>query len=162
MNIRIEVLEHTDRQLLREFLYMALFVPEGEDPFPESILDKPEIAKYINNWGMLKEDVGYKAIKDGQVIGVVWGRIFKLPNTGYGFVDEETPEITVAVNPEFRRQGIGARLMKAIEDEYKSIGIKAISLSVDNRNDAKKLYEKLDYVELRSEENAMTMRKSLT
>jgi len=31
--------------------YTALHVPEGADPFPKSIIEAPNLAKYIANWG---------------------------------------------------------------------------------------------------------------
>lgn len=53
---------------------------------------------------------------------------------------------SVAVYPEFRGQGIGTKLLEAVEDEARSIGKKRIVLKADTHNQrAINLYERLGY-----------------
>ena len=70
-----------DYHFLREMLYEALFVAEGEKPLPKSTLDLPEISKYIENWAS-PGDFGIIAGDGEEPIGAVWGRLFKSTNKG--------------------------------------------------------------------------------
>jgi ribosomal-protein-alanine N-acetyltransferase len=47
----------------------------------------------------------------GDPIGAAWLRLWSKDEQGYGFVDVHTPELSMAVRPEFRGQGIGTLLL---------------------------------------------------
>lgn len=85
--------------------YTALHVPVGADPFPKSIIEEPNLAKYIANWGR-PDDIALVAEQDGQLIGAVWCRLLKAAEKGYGYVDDQTPELSLAINADFRNQGL--------------------------------------------------------
>ena len=142
MNILIRKIKQNEIGFLREMLYLALYVPEGEPPFPKSILDNPDISKYIDNWGTLPNDLALVAVINNELIGTIWGRTFSKSNAGYGFIDENTPEISMAVKGKFRNRGIGTKLIDEISKMYFSKGVKSISLSVDKRNKASFLYKR--------------------
>lgn len=136
----IREIKHNEIDFLREMLYMALYVPEGQPPFPKSILDNPDISKYIAHWGTLPNDLALVALINNELIGAIWGRTLSKSNAGFGFIDENTPEISMAVKENFRNRGIGAKLIDEISKIYFSKGIKSISLSVNKQNKAKLLY----------------------
>ena len=138
----IREIKHKETDFLKEMLYLALYVPEGQPPFPKSILDNPDISKYIDNWGTLPNDLALVAVFNDELIGAIWGRTFSKSNAGFGFIDENTPEICMAVKEKFRNRGIGTKLIDEISKIYFSKGIKSISLSVDKQNKAKLLYIK--------------------
>ena len=140
-------------------LYEALFVPEGQSPFPESIIDQPEIAKYIGQWGTRNKDLALVCEERGELIGAIWARAFPVSNPGYGFIDEQTPELSMAVKSTFRGQGIGTNLIQELIRAYQILGVKALSLSVDKLNPAQKLYEKLGFKIYKEEGTAFTMLK---
>ena len=157
----IREFKHNEIDFLREMLYLALYVPEGESQFPKSILDNPDISKYIDHWGTYSNDLAIVAVLNEKLIGAVWGRTFNSLKPGYGFIDEKTPEISMAVKDEFRNQRIGTKLIDEITMIYSSRGIKSVSLSVDKRNRAKSLYEKKGFIVVADKGTAVTMEKIL-
>ena len=60
---------------------------------------------------------------------------------GFGFVDAETPELTIGVVPSRRGKGIGSSLLDALLEQAREDGFERISLSVEKTNPAVHLYE---------------------
>jgi len=147
---------------LQEMLYESLFVPEGGEPFDKSIIEQPQIARYIQNWGSSPNDIACVAVSsEDKLIGAIWGRTFAKEASGYGFVDEQTPEIGMAVKVGYRNQGIGTQLISEISQVYQNMGIQALSLSVHKQNKAKYLYEILGFETVRESGDALIMKKDL-
>ena len=157
----IREIKNNEISFLKEMLYLALYVPEGQTPFPKTVLENPEISKYIDNWGIYQDDIAIVAEFGGELVGAIWGRIFKIPTIGYGFVDENTPEISMAIKGNFRSQGIGTKLIEEISNSYLNRGINSISLSVDKRNRAKLLYERTGFEFAKDTGTAVIMKKKL-
>ena len=160
---KLEFVEATlkDMPFMEEMLLAAVFVVPGEKKPKREIIQKPELNRYVSKFGDSTYDIGV-IVKRGNIeVGAAWGRCWKPPITGYGFIDEYTPELTIAVKDAYRNKGIGAELIRRIEDEYRKIGVKQVSLSVDRRNPAIRLYQRLDFVTLTSENNSITMYKEL-
>ena len=160
-NIMIREIKRNEIYFLSEALYLALYVPEGQPPFPKSILDNPDISKYIDHWGALPNEIALVAVINNKLIGAIWGRAFSSSKPGYGFIDENTPEISMAVKEKFRNQGIGSKLLDEISKMYFSKGIKSISLSVDKRNRAKSLYIRKGFIIAKDKGADITMKKVL-
>jgi ribosomal protein S18 acetylase RimI-like enzyme len=154
-------IKKSEQHFLEAMLYEALFVAEGQPKFPKSIIHRPEIYKYIRDWNQNEFDIAIVAISDDKLIGVVWGRRFDVESKGYGFVDSETPEISMAIQAEFRGRGIGTELLKQLEIAYLEIGVKQLSLSVDKRNRAKNLYERNGFIFFEDLETAVTLLKKI-
>jgi ribosomal protein S18 acetylase RimI-like enzyme len=134
-----------DVDFLWEMLYLSLFTAEGQEPFNRDIIKEPSISKYVDGWGR-DGDVGFIALIDGKPVGSVIARLFCEDNKGYGFIDSETPELGMALIPEYRGKGIGTELLKSMLKELRCKGIVAISLSVDLNNPAIRLYERFGFV----------------
>jgi len=161
MQILYRIIRETEYAFLEEMLYEALFVPKGKPKFPKSILEDPGIRKYIEKWNLNETDIAIVAEHEGELIGAIWGRRFTIENKGYGFIDEATPEISMAVKEAFRNTGIGTKLLGRIEFEYSKIGINTLSLSVDKLNPAKFLYERNGYQFYEENGTAITMSKMI-
>ncbi|MEZ5041709.1 MAG: N-acetyltransferase [Saprospiraceae bacterium] len=144
---------------IRKMLYLAFFVPEGTAPFPHSIIDRADILKYHQGWGK-KGDVGFLAKVGEKYIGATWSRLHRRPNEGYGFVNDETPELNIALLAAYRGQGIGTQLMHTLLTSLFHEGYPGLSLSVDQRNTvALQLYRKLGFELIKEEGTAITMLK---
>ena len=61
--------------LLEDFLYEAIFVPEDIAASDRSIILRPELQVYIENFGMRGDDRCFVAESDGKIVGAVWVRI---------------------------------------------------------------------------------------
>ena len=122
----------------------------NEDP------DLP-VARYVNNWGR-PGDAGLIAWEKGPV-GAAWYRLFKASAPGFGFVDEQTPELTIAVVPGRRGGGLGAELMQALLDRARKQGYKGISLSA--QKGMTKLYERHGFVPIEEKDGTVTMKAKL-
>src|SRR5438094_5251409 len=104
-------------------------------------------------------DRGVVAIDEsGRRVGAAWYRLFAQDDRGYGFVDEHTPEITMAVEPSARGRGLGEALMHALVAAAQQEGLRALSLSVEKDNvRALRIYTKLGFRRVGREDNAWTM-----
>jgi GNAT superfamily N-acetyltransferase len=63
-------------------------------------------------------------------------------------VDEDTPEVSIAVAEPYRGRGIGAALLRGLAEAARSAGFAALSLSVEDGNPARRLYERVGFVEV--------------
>lgn len=145
MDISYRFLKKTEIEFLNEMLYEAIFVEDGKPQLPRSIIKDQSIAKYTQDFGTLDLDIGVVALYENKPIGVIWGRAFSEVNKGYGFIHEDIPEIGIAIQSEFRNNGIGTELLGRIEAVYRKLGVTALSLSVDKKNPAKRLYDRAGY-----------------
>jgi GNAT superfamily N-acetyltransferase len=149
----IDAESEDDIELLRAMLYEALFVPPGAAPCPPDIVDAPELARYIADFGSYPTDRGWCAEAfSGGLLGAAWVRQLSGRSAGYGYVDDNTPELTVAVAAEHRGRGIGTGLLTALIDE-----VGRCSLSCNVRNPAIALYERLGFVVVRTEGDSVVM-----
>lgn len=159
--LTIRQAETEDYHFLREMLYEAIFVSEDEDKPPVSIIDAPEVCKYIRCW-MKASDSGFIAEADGVAVGAAWARLFdNAEDGGYGFIDSNTPELSLAIIEQYRCRGFGTALLNTLVAELKQKGFKRLSLSVDKRNRAVSLYEKLGFEIAKEQETDYLMIKTI-
>jgi ribosomal protein S18 acetylase RimI-like enzyme len=155
--VSIVPLTPDDEPFLRRMLYHALFVPEGAAPPPRDIVERPEIRRYVDGWGR-DGDFGFKAV-DGasdRPVGAVWVRLMRGDSAGYGHVDDDTPELSIAVLPPCRSLGIGTRLLVRLLDEAHG-RFRAVSLSVSSDNPAARLYGRQGFDVLTRTDGSLVM-----
>ena len=147
-----------DVRFLRDMLHHAYYWRErqpGEGPGP--------VALYVKGWGRAG-DTALIAIEDGFPVGAAWYRLFRRDLPGYGFVDEETPELAIAVVPSRRGGGIGDALLNALYQRAKGDGHRAVSLAVERDNELLVSYYEQKHGFTRVGEDAadsITMRREL-
>lgn len=134
-------LKENEYGLLRDFLYEAIFIPEGVEPPDRSIVEQPELKIYYEDFGTGRADYCIVADDGGRVVGAVWTRIMN----DYGHVDDETPSFAISLYKEYRGQGIGTRLMKEMLSLLKEKGYKQASLAVQKANYAVRMYKKAGF-----------------
>lgn len=142
-----------DVGFLREMLYLALFVLPGAAPFPADVVDTPELVRIVDGFGTMAGDAGWIAESDGgELLGAAWVRRFTGDAPGFGYVDDVTPELSIAVRAAHRGCGVGTTLLKELIDD-----IGRVCLSVDVRNPALRLYARLGFIEVRRKGFSATM-----
>ena len=116
------------------------------------------LARYTENWGR-NGDLALIAMEGGHPIGAAWLRRFTGASPGVGFVNEETPELTIAVVPSRRRHGVGQELLDALLEQARDAGYHGISLSVEHDSAAVAFYERNGFEQVADEHGALTMLK---
>lgn len=102
-----------DQPVLWEILYEALWDPPGAPRRPRAVLENPFIAAYVKDWGSQASDLGFlSTAPDGSIAGGILSRLMLPPLEGGAFYDAETPQLGIAVFPDFRNQGIGSSLFE--------------------------------------------------
>lgn len=132
----IRKIKDNEIDLLKDFLFEAIFIPDGVEIPQKNIINNPELKLYYDNFGQSKDDNCLVAEIDGKIVGAVWTRIMN----DYGHIDDLTPSLAISLYKGYRRQGIGTRLMLEMIKLLKDIGYKNISLSVQKLNYAYKMY----------------------
>ena len=139
--MELRELRYNETELLKVFLYEAIFIPEGVDPPPREIIEQPELKLYYEGFGTGRADYCIVADDGGNVIGAAWTRIMN----DYGHVDDETPSLAISLYKAYRGQGIGTQLMEMILALLKEKGYERVSLAVQKANYAVRMYEKVGF-----------------
>ena len=137
MNTIIRKIRPEEHDLLQEFLYQAIYLPEGMEPPPRSVVDLPELQVYIADFGTRPGDHCIVAEAAGKVVGAAWCRIM----ADYGHIDNDTPSLAISLLPEYRGLGIGTRLLNDLLLLLQEHGYLRASLSVQKENPALRLYQ---------------------
>ena len=139
--VMIRKLCSEEAALLKDFLYEAIFIPEGVEPPAGDIVERPELRIYYDDFGSGPADHCLVAEAAGRVVGAVWTRIMK----DYGHVDDGTPSFAISLIPEYRGQGIGTRLMREMLSLLKEHGYRQASLAVQKANYAVRMYRNVGF-----------------
>lgn len=142
--------------LLEDFLYEAIFIPEGVSAPPKSIIMQPLLQVYITDFGKEKDDIAFVAETDGKVAGAVWARIMD----DYGHIDDSTPSLAISLYKEYRGLGMGTAMLEKMLSALKEKGYARASLAVQKANYAVKMYRKAGFevVDENEEEYIMVYR----
>lgn len=158
--IEIREIKPFEYDFLREMLYEAIYVPVGSEKPSEAIVNSPHFLKYCDNFGR-KSDIGLVLTDEDILVGAVWTRTFSEAEAGYGFVDEKTPELSIAIREKYRNRGLGGLMIQKLFEKLRSEGFEKLSLSVDKRNEAVNLYKRIGFEVISEEGTAFTMLKKL-
>jgi len=154
--------DSSDLASLERALYEAAFWRGGQPrPDPGRALTDPPLSRYVRDWGREGDAAVIAEAPEGETIGAAWYRLLGAEERGYGFVDGATPEITVAVLPAHRRQGVGRALLAALMEHARTAGFQSVSLSVEPANPALRLYERLGFTWVAVVDGSWTMRADL-
>lgn len=140
MEYRLRELDKSESDILEDFIYEAIFLPDGCVMPPRSIVQAPELQVYIENWGK-PDDVCIVSECKGRIVGAAWTRIMN----DYGHIDNETPSFAISLYKEYRGHGIGTAMMSAMLNLLRSKGYSKASLAVQKANYAVRMYKSVGF-----------------
>lgn len=141
VNYIIREIKDTEYSFLEDFLYEAIFIPDGVEPPPRSIIKNKDLQVYIEGFGSLPDDKCFVAEYDGKIVGAVWVRIMD----DYGHIDNKTPSFAISLYKEYRNLGIGTEMMKRMLEALRKDGYKCTSLAVQKANYAVRMYRNVGF-----------------
>jgi ribosomal protein S18 acetylase RimI-like enzyme len=158
VNVTLREATRDDEALLWDMLHLAVFVPPGAPAVPKAALAEPDLARYVSGWGRVG-DAGVIAMTSiDEPVGAAWLRLWSAADRGYGFVDLQTPELTIAVRPAYRGRGVGTRLLDhLLQRADRTCG--SVSLSVSVLNPARRLYSRFGFIAVGGDGHSTTMRR---
>ena len=137
----LRLLRNEEKEILKDFLYEAIFIPEGVEPPDRAIINQPELAVYYEDFGEGKADHCIVCEEDGRIVGAVWTRIMN----DYGHVDDDTPSFAISLYKEYRGRGYGTQMMIKMLELLKEKGYSKASLAVQKANYAVRMYLKTGF-----------------
>ena len=152
MDYQIREIRESEYSILSDFLYEAIFIPEGMKKPPKSIIEQPELQVYIDDFGKPDDWCLVAEVKE-RIVGAVWARIMN----DYGHIDDKTPSLAISFNEKYRNLGLGTALMKEMLEFLNDKGYKQTSLSVQKANYAVNMYRKLGFETVKENEEEYIM-----
>jgi GNAT superfamily N-acetyltransferase len=140
-----------DIPFMKDMLHHAFYWREGD----METGDLP-VKRYVSGWGR-PGDAAVIAIDAGNRVGAAWFRLFPREEAGYGFVDETTPELAIAVVPAKRGHGIGRDLLEGLFKQARADGFGKISLSVEEGSPQVGFYERQGFRKAQKIDDSWTM-----
>jgi ribosomal protein S18 acetylase RimI-like enzyme len=131
----------SDQQSLWRWLHIAPPAPLR----PSEVLHHPDVRVYVEGWG-LPTDLGVVAVMGGKDAGACWMRLVQ-GRQGLAYIDDETPQLGIALEPEFQHRGIGKPMMKAALAAAWQHGYRKVSLTVHPENPARLMYKACGFSE---------------
>ena len=154
MNLIIRNIKTEEYPLLKDYLYDAIFIPQGVKPPDKSIINNEDLQVYIKDFGNKKDDICFLAEMNHEIVGAVWIRMMN----DYGHIDDQTPSLAISVKKEYRGLGIGTKLMETMLVSVKHHGYQSVSLSDQKANPAVHLYQRLGFQIIKENEEEYLMK----
>ena len=139
--------------LLNDFLYEAIFIPEGVLAPPRSIIENEDLQVYVRDFGKKANDRGLVAEVAGKVVGAVWTRVMD----DYGHIADDIPSLAISLYKDYRNQGIGTELLREMLQLLRRDGYRQVSLSVQKANYAFRMYQKAGFEVMKETEEEYLM-----
>lgn len=133
-----------------EPILLTMLMHAAHESEVSAVKATPDLSRYVCNWGRYG-DMGVVAEVGGVSVGAAWLRLWSESDHGYGYLDDQTPELAIAVVPEARGKGIGTALLKQTLVMARS-QFSAVCLSIRADNPALRLYERLGFVPVKGTE----------
>lgn len=93
MDYRIRPIRKEEIPVLNDFLYEAIFIPQGVTPPPRSIIQDESLQVYIRGFGQQPDDRCLVAEADNRVVGAIWSRIMN----DYGHIADGYKSVSQSV-----------------------------------------------------------------
>lgn len=158
--IRIAAWPDPSTELLEEFTRLAFNWDPAVRQYTRDELIRDDLARrYWSAWGREHDTaVAARRNADPGPVGAAWYRLYTSDAPGYGYIDDATPEISIAVRDGYRGMRLGTALLDALIENAQRARFAALTLSVERENPAVRLYEKAGFVVAFEAHDAFVMR----
>ena len=149
MNLTLREYKPSDLPFIKQMLYEAVFwrMKESERPPFEEGLNYDGAKNALEDWQSREGDAALVAEIGSALVGAIWYRYFTDDNSIRGYYDDSVPVIVIGVHRDYRRKGIGSKMMQGIFEHAISHNIKRLSLCVSKDNYALNLYSQQGFKE---------------
>ncbi len=106
---------------------------------------------FTDFYGLTSKDLGLYALVDNKIAGAIWSRELN--------GNKETPVLSFATLPEFKKQGVGIFMMEQFLQEVGAV-YESIIIDITHKPKAIKFYEKFGFKKV-DDESRLLMRKKL-
>jgi ribosomal protein S18 acetylase RimI-like enzyme len=144
--------------MLREATY-----PSDSSASVAEVMKRPDLAMTLPDFSR-SSDLAQIAEDARTPVGAAWCRRFTESEHSWGFIDELTPEVGIAVLASCRGHWIGTALLTVLAEAARTDGSASLSLCTERDGAARRLYERLGFVEvgaLAGDADAILMRLDL-
>lgn len=141
MNITLYFLRSSEQKIVTDMLHYAMRL----DEVSKTLSDIPKLAIYDEFYGFTTKDLGLYALVDNQLVGAAWVRRLNSDHGSNGYIDDNTPQLIMAVLPEFRGHGIGSAMIEQLCIEVAAL-YHQITLSIVEGARAINFYERHGFV----------------
>jgi ribosomal protein S18 acetylase RimI-like enzyme len=152
----IREIKKNEIPLLSNFIYEAIFPRDEKNLLPFDVINEPNVKVYIENFGK-SDDLCLVAEIEEKIVGAVWTRILSGEIKGHGNIDKNTPEFAISVYKDYRKKGIGTKLMKNMLRLLKDKGYTKTSLAVQKDNFATDMYKNVGFEIMKETEEEYIM-----
>lgn len=107
--ITVREIRDNEIPILDDFLYEAIFLPDGVAAPSKDIIRQEELQVYVRDFGQQPHDHCLVAECGDKIVGAVWVRVMD----DYGHIDDQTPSLAISLYKDYRNRGIGTQLLMA-------------------------------------------------
>lgn len=142
MKIDLRTINKDDEELIWKIVYVTADMEKTGETIEEA-KKNADRRRYVCEWG---KPFDYGIIAETSdpargLVGVAWMRLLTFDNKGAGYVDDQTPELSIGLFKRYRNRGIGKKMMMKLIDDVRG-KVDKICLSVrDYNTPAISLYE---------------------
>lgn len=137
MNTTLYFLRSSEQKILTDMLYYAFRLDEVN----KSLSEIPKLSIYETFYGFTSKDLGLYILVDNTIAGAAWIRRLNSDHGSNGFIDDNTPILTIGVLPEFRQKGYGSLMIEQLFIEAGAL-YNQISVSIVKDSCAFHFYKK--------------------
>jgi len=161
-DLRILPLLPADQDTVWDLLHIALWDPPPAPLRPLEVLDSPEVRIYAEDWGRREGDIGVcgRLGDHPAIVGACWLRLIR-GGRGLSYIDDDTPQLGIALFPVHQRRGYGEKLLRAA---LAAAGrrYRQVTLSVHPDNPAAGLYRRCGFKQVDVRRNYLIMVRDVT
>lgn len=163
MKISLRNAKQTDLPFLERMLYEAVFWRANPNkPSFEEGMANPEVRKSVANWGKRNGDTAVIATVNATPVGAAWYRYWTDDNFIRGYIDVQIPALVIGVVHNYRRLGIGQKMLEWLINRAAQDGIPKISLMVSKDNNAIHLYKQQSFLQYADKGDSLLMVRQIT